>query len=93
MSIFDKNSSGIYRKDLRKILKDTPDPSRRNMSPQERMGMEKKFSKSFGSAVNDKEFSKTLLQMKRERFNAKDTDDKIKISRDIKYFEELKKRK
>jgi len=91
MPLFGEKKPEISRKELKKVLKDTPDKTRGSFDAKKRIEMEKNFPKKYGSRINKSEFERTIKEMEKQRFYAKSTDERVKIDKDIRYLKELNK--
>lgn len=92
MPIFNKTPFGARRREIRQLMKKTPDSFRKTMNPKQRMDLEKKLlPKKWGDNISEQELQRTLKDMKRDRFNAKTIKDRTEIDRNIKYLEKIDK--
>jgi hypothetical protein len=90
--MLNKSPEGLPRKDFRQALRRTANNSP-FMTEKEGLEVEKLFSSKFGSHISESDVNKTLLELRREKYQVKGLENKIKIGRQIKLLENLKSNK
>lgn len=92
MSLFG-NKKQISRRDFReKLRKSSPSipGSRRAYSEKDRVEIEKNvFGSNYGSYISKSEYRNAIRGLGRKKYEAKNSEEKFKIDREIRYLEKL----
>jgi len=91
MSLFEEKKE-IPRRELRERLRKAPGRvpgSSRFYVRREREALEKEFGKKYGSYISEPEYKKRLWELRRERYKAKTSAEKLEIDRKIRYLRKL----
>ena len=92
MTIFSRTPKGFPRRKLKDVLRRIPDFSKR-LTPQEKIGLEKEaFPSFFGREISKKEVTMGIENLRKQRCEVKDLNDKAELESKIKVLKKLKKK-
>ncbi|MFA5878320.1 MAG: hypothetical protein WC845_03070 [Candidatus Staskawiczbacteria bacterium] len=91
-SILPGKNKGLPRKKFKEFLRRTPDLSKR-LSPKDKVGLEKEvFPSFFGREISKKEVASGIENLRRQRVQTKNWDQREELQSKIKVLKKVKKK-